>query len=276
MAWPIVLPLISKAVAATGTAALSGVALGAALKRLRDNNDVGNTEEAANELMRRHNIEAIQNAGSQAKSTLPNIPLVLRPEYRMLLEDESLPPLTGDETIPEAVAGGPTIIVEDDDEESVPPSNNNQDDDENWLDKYRRKKREHLREKRDIQADEANYERARLRAEQERARISRERISADKAYQEYLRSQGRSIPRPSVKARPITQGISRFFGGKGPATTNRFYNSPAMGTLEWTGIIGGTGLGGYYGGKALGWWGDNSTKESDEDGVSLEPVTWAK
>ena len=64
--------------------------------------------------------------------------------------------------------------------------------------------------------------------------MSRDRIAADKAYQDFLRNQGRSIPRPSAWQRPVSQGISKFFGYKGPATTNRFYNSPAMGLLEWT------------------------------------------
>ena len=247
MALPIVLPALG--------AAIAGAASLPAIKKALDNYDAESLKEWFN----------THTTGVSNVNTIDNIQkaLVLKALENRLFNEEELPKPGPDATIPEVTAQGPGVVVVE--EAAAPHGPNepyrNDDDDENWLDRYRRKRNDHRREKAEIEADHANSAERRLRAEENRAKISRERIAADKAYQEYLRSQGRSIPRPSKSARPITQALPRFFGSKGVSTTNRFYHSPAMGTLEWSipvGGIVGSGVGIYKNIK-------NSNQESNAD-----------
>lgn len=249
MALPIVLPAL-EALAAAGGLTLTG----AAASKLAES---GVLSEAYKNWITNRDAKLAAAKAEQAREllpekkiiVLPSEPLVLNPEYRTestpitymgykpLLMTETLPPLTGDETIPEAVVGGPGVVIVES-ETTVPggpgePYREDPEDDENWYERLKRKRNEHRREKAEIESKRADAAERRLDAEEARLKMSRDRISADKAYQDFLRSQGRSIPRPSAWQRPVSQGISRFFGFKGPATTNRFYNSPAMGVIEW-------------------------------------------
>lgn len=84
MGLPLILPAVSAAAKASGVALASGLTTKLLLDRIRSNYDVGNTEAIGNELMRRNNI----GIDSYTKPTIPNIPLVLRPEYRAFSETE--------------------------------------------------------------------------------------------------------------------------------------------------------------------------------------------
>lgn len=85
MALPLILPAASAIAKASGVALASGLTTKLLLDKIRSNYDTGNTEEIRNELMRRNNIGI---TSSQVKSVIPNIPLVLRPEYRAFSETE--------------------------------------------------------------------------------------------------------------------------------------------------------------------------------------------
>ena len=228
MAFPIVLPALG--------AVIAGAATLPAIKKALENYDPETLKEWFN----------THTTGVSNVNTLDNIQktLVLKALENQLLNDGELPVPGPDNTIPVSPEQGPGVTSEVT-ETTVPGGpnepyrNDDDDDDENWFDRYRRKRNEYRREKAEIEEQRVSSAERRLEAEQNRAKISRERISADKAYQEYLKSQGRSIPRPSKSVRPITQALPRFFGGKGLSTTNRFYHSPAMGTLEWAVPVGG-------------------------------------
>jgi len=86
MALPLILPAASAVAKASGVALASGLTTKLLLDKIRSNYDVGNTETIGNELMRRNNI----GIDSHTKSTIPNIPLVLRPEYRVFSETEGI------------------------------------------------------------------------------------------------------------------------------------------------------------------------------------------
>lgn len=257
MAFPLVLPALG--------AVLAGAATLPAIKKALENYD-------SETLLENYDPETLKEwfnthiTGVSNVNTLDNIQktLVLKALENQLLNDQEFVVFSGsDNTIPVSPEQGQGATSEAT-ETTVPGGPNepyrNDDDDENWLDRYKRKRNEYRREKAKIEDQRARSAERELEAEKQRAKISRERISADKAYQEYLLSRGRSIPRPSKSARPITQALPRFFGWKGLSTTNRFYHSPAMGTLEWAVPIG-VGIGG---GMAIGKKIYNNVKENDK------------
>lgn len=247
MAFPIVLPALG--------AVIAGAATLPAIKKALENYDPETLKEWFN----------THTTGVSNVNTLDNIQktLVLKALENQLLNDQEFVVFSGsDNTIPvppEQSLG----VTSEETGTTVPGGSNepygNDDDDENWFDRYRRKRNEYRREKAEIEEQRARSAERELEAEKRRAQINREKILADKAYQEYLLSRGRSIPRPSKSARPITQALPRFFGLKGLSTTNRFYHSPAMGTLEWAVPVGVVG-----GGMAIGKKIYNNVKENDK------------